>query len=277
MFNLPIGKLLTAHSNLSGLNQAILDENAQLLLTEDSYRDVKQHTQNLLDACTDIGMPVTRAAVSEFAEELSRAEQIGVNFGFRRDSFLRIKARLHASLTCIGYESALKTALLLPTRMAEYYDPSSPVFGTEVELQFPSASYEIEEAAKCLAVGRGTAAVFHLMRVMEVGIYAVARCLQIPDPIKGSDKNWGQMLRKIQESSASRNAMSPKKWVHQDDDAYFHATHAVLNAVRNAWRNTTMHVENKYTVDEAEQILITVRSFMMRLASRMDEGGLPTA
>lgn len=38
-----------------------------------------------------------------------------------------------------------------------------------------------------------------------------------------------------------------------------------------------MHVENKYTADEAEHILMAVHGFMKKLASRMDEQGLPLA
>lgn len=276
MLHLPIGKLLTAHANLSGFNQIIVGTSIDIWVTPDSYSDLKRHTASLLEACADIGMPITIAAVSEFSDELNRAEQNEGYFGFRGDSYLRIKARIQASMTCFGYESAQKITLILPHDMAKYFDPTSPLFGSGVSSQFPSAAYEIEEAAKCLAVGRSTAAVFHLMRVMEVGIYAVARCLGIPDPVKGSDKNWGKILRKIQDARLSKNN-APNGWADPTNAAYFDASHATLDAVRNAWRNTTMHVENKYTTEEAENIFVAVRGFMMSLASRMDEQGLPLA
>ena len=38
-----------------------------------------------------------------------------------------------------------------------------------------------------------------------------------------------------------------------------------------------MHVESKYTDDEAEHILMAVRGFMKKLASRCDEEGNPKA
>jgi hypothetical protein len=41
--------------------------------------------------------------------------------------------------------------------------------------------------------------------------------------------------------------------------------------------NPTMHVESKYTDEEAEHIFIAVRGFMKKLASRMDESGQPLA
>ncbi len=50
-----------------------------------------------------------------------------------------------------------------------------------------------------------------------------------------------------------------------------------LDAVRNVWRNSTMHAESKYTLDEAEHIFVSVKGFMRKLAFRMDENGTPLA
>lgn len=61
------------------------------------------------------------------------------------------------------------------------------------------------------------------------------------------------------------------------DREFFEGIYASLDAVRTAWRNPTMHIENKYTDDEAEHIFVAIKGFMKKLASRMDEGGLPVA
>jgi hypothetical protein len=53
--------------------------------------------------------------------------------------------------------------------------------------------------------------------------------------------------------------------------------HASLDAVKNPWRNSTMHVEKKYTDDEAQHIFAAVKGFMKKLAARMDENGEPKA
>lgn len=276
MLSLPIAKILAAHANLSGFLQAISDAN-DVRVTPDSYADLQRHAVNLLDACERMGLVVTKAPLAEFSVELACAEQTGGVFGFHGDSFLRLKARLQSAMTCITYESSLKTALFLPPNRAAYYDPQSPLFGTEVNLQFPSAIFEIEEAGKCLAVGRDTAAVFHLMRVMEIGIHAVARCLGIPDPVSGSGRNWGMLLKQIQTVRTTRKTIASKGWTNPADETYFDAAYATLDAVRSAWRNTTMHVEKKYTTDEADHIFVAVRAFMMNLAARMDEQGQPLA
>ena len=61
------------------------------------------------------------------------------------------------------------------------------------------------------------------------------------------------------------------------DGALFEDLRASLEAVRNPWRNATMHIEKKYTDDEAEHIFVAVKGFMKKLASRCDEMGEPKA
>ncbi len=135
--------------------------------------------------------------------------------------------------------------------------------------------YELDKASKCLALSRPTACVFHLMRVIEIGIRAISKCLKIPGPIKPADRNWGKMLCAIK--GGIENKWPTVSNRTSGDGALFDAIYVSLDAVKNPWRNSTMHVENKYTEDEAEHVFVAVRGFMMKLASRMDEQGLPLA
>lgn len=166
--------------------------------------------------------------------------------------------------------------LSLSSEEVALYDAQQPLFGKEVADRFPTkGAFEIDEAAKCLALGRATAAVFHLMRVMEVGIGTLARALDISDPIKPAERNWGIMLGKIWDGIEA-------KWPRvvdraKGDGEFFESLHASLDAVKNPWRNSAMHVETKYTSDEAEHIFVAVKGFMKKLASRVDESGKPLA
>jgi len=162
--------------------------------------------------------------------------------------------------------------LHLSPEEAKLFESTDPLFGGDVQGKFPGATYEIDEAAKCLALGRSTACVFHLMRVMEIGIGSVRQSIGIPDPIKGADRNWGAILRKIKDAIDRKS--TPWK---PGDKALFEEAYASLDAVRAAWRNATMHVESKYNPDEAEHIYAVVKGFMRKIASRMDESGQPPA
>jgi hypothetical protein len=167
------------------------------------------------------------------------------------------------------------TLLTLSSKERDFFEPPDPLFGVEFEAKFPSALFELDEAGKCFALGRATAAVFHLMRMMEIGVRAVARSLQISDPTRPAEKNWGNILREVKSGIAVKwpNAAA----LAVGDGKVFGALHASLDAVKNPWRNSTMHVENKYTDEEAEHIFFAVKGFMKNLASRMDENGLPLA
>lgn len=74
-------------------------------------------------------------------------------------------------------------------------------------LAFPNASFEIEEAAKCCALSRYTASVFHCMRALEWGIKALCALLDVPDATKPVERNWGIVLRAIH---AAIEAKHPK-------------------------------------------------------------------
>ncbi len=185
-------------------------------------------------------------------------------------------ARLAAMVSSnIHIEMSARKYFSLSPENAKFYEPKEPLFGKDFETKFPSAAYEIDECGKCVAFDRSTAAVFHLMRVMEIGVRATARCLDIPDPLKPAERNWGFILGAIKKGIDGRWPNTADR--HAGDGALFEEVYASLDAVRNPWRNATMHVENKYTPEEAEHIFVAVRGFMKKLSSRMDEGGKPLA
>jgi hypothetical protein len=110
---------------------------------------------------------------------------------------------------------------------------------------------------------------------MEIAILALSRCMAIPDPIRPGDRNWGTILNAVWAGIEARWPTTASRLA--GDGALFEELHASLDAVKNPWRNSTMHVEKKYTGDEAEHIFVAVKGFMKKLASRMDEEGKPLA
>ncbi|RWO90952.1 hypothetical protein [Mesorhizobium sp.] len=154
------------------------------------------------------------------------------------------------------------------------FTQSEPLFGKEVANNFQSLTYEIEEIGKCLALGRSTAAAFHMLRCLEAAMRAIARCLGIPDPIKGTDRNWGNALKEISTETENR---WPKATRIGGDGALFERFHATLKAMANPYRNATMHLEDKYTEEEARSLLEIVRGYLRSVAARMDQDGNPKA
>ena len=155
------------------------------------------------------------------------------------------------------------------------YAPTTPLYGQVVQDKFPSVTYEIAEAAKCLALGRSTASAFHAIRCLEAAIRGLARCLSIPDPTKGADRSWANILRVVKTAMDSRWPTSADRLA--GDGYFFEGVYAVLVALQNPYRNATMHLDQIYTEGDARHIFEMVGGVMKKVASRLDENGVPLA
>lgn len=142
----------------------------------------------------------------------------------------------------------------LSSTSAQLVQDGAPRFGEEVANAFPLAVEDVEESGRCLAFGRYTATVFHLMRAMEAAVQALASRV-------GADsveKEWGKLLSDI---GAAVEAMPKGPERNRWSESHSHLYH-----VKQAWRNDTMHPKKTYTEDEARAVYQAVRSFMMHLA-----------
>lgn len=160
-------------------------------------------------------------------------------------------------------ELARQLCFIVPRDKAKFYE-GPHLFGDKVSEAFPSATLDIEEAGKCLALHRGTAAVFHLMRVTEAGLRQAAQALGIPYA-----PSWESYLRQL-------NAELSKEWKDKSPawrkrEPFYRDVHAHLHAVKLAWRNPTMHIVQHYTPDVAEEIFGAVRGFMRHLSTKLHE------
>lgn len=141
------------------------------------------------------------------------------------------------------------------------------LFGEKVAAVFSSAVFDIEEAGKCLVFERWTASVFHLMRVMEVGLRVLGNTLKLPTT---TNRNWDSILKKCDSELAKPLAQRSPEWA--SDDAFFSNATAMLRAVKDAWRNPTMHIEKTYTEEQAEDVWNAVKGFIRSLATKLEEG-----
>ena len=71
-----------------------------------------------------------------------------------------------------------------------------------------------------------------------------------------------------------RSPVGSRKWAKND---FFQDVYMRIDAIKDAQRNQTMHVESIYTEDEASLIFKNTQAFMQKIASQMDESGLPVA
>ena len=143
---------------------------------------------------------------------------------------------------------------------------SAEPFGPVVASAFPPRKHnDLSEASKCLALGRYTACVFHLMRVMEVAVQAFGKKLgvnliKIAPRKRVSELTWEQILNEINPKlkALPQNTIKRKR-LHEK----YSSVQSYLYGVKDAWRNPTMHPRLEgYSELQAKDIMNHVKSFL---------------
>lgn len=171
-------------------------------------------------------------------------------------------ATLGETLDCVNHlqttifdEMSDKLFMYIPADRATHYHHVES-FGKDVNAKFPTIQYDVIEAGNCYATGRSTAVVFHLMRIMEVGVQAFGATLGVK---LADEKNWQNILDEVNKAI---KALPPK----DSKTVMMSQTSANLYAVKLAWRNEVMHPKDTYTLEEADNLIRVVKIFMQQLA-----------
>ena len=144
-------------------------------------------------------------------------------------------------------------------RDKEPYFQRDDLFGPEVAAAFPSSADDIQHAGTCFALGLAHACVFHLMRVLERGLRAIAGELGV----EFDNKTWANVIDAI-EAAIKKSATSTGVDVKRRKVMAEAAVH--LRFVKDAWRNDVMHAGEPYDTGKAQSVLDHVRDFMRALA-----------
>lgn len=213
------------------------------------------------ETCVDANLRISAMALDDLISQVKDRTPPSLTFETLRAALNELSNTLHRELKCI-------TVLCLNPKRSEFYKATN-LFGGEVARNFPSTTFDIEEAGNCLATERSTAAVFHLIRVIEVGLQALGKTLNVPHLDPRLNPTWEAILGKCDaELKKTRKDRSPD-W--QADPDFFSEATARLRSVKDAWRNPTMHIQKKYMPDEAQDIYNAVRTFMRHLATKLAE------
>ena len=185
------------------------------------------------------------------------------NEDFTRGSMHNIFAELDRRI-----EDELKSVLFLylPSERIAFYLDTAP-FGDDVAAKFPSSAYDLEEASKSLVLERATACVFHLMRALETPLTLLATELGV-----GFSPNWNKYLEQVDTiAKGIREKKIPKPADWKEREKFYSEASGLLRNVKNSWRNEVMHLEKKYTLEEATRIFYSARHFMQFLAEHLEE------
>lgn len=162
--------------------------------------------------------------------------------------------------------------LYVPDTRSEFYHGGANEILTKDTLKaFNLLDRDARESGNAYACGLYTACVFHLMRVMELGLRATAKSLCIT---LGDNPNWSGVLKKFEREEIQKNPAANNHWMANQE--FYQSVRSTLCAVKDAWRNTTMHIDRHYDETEAEEVVIAVRGFMRHLSTHVNQEGVWT-
>ena len=211
--------------------------------------------KKVLNSCDKIGLRLSVDSATRLLAHIKAPEK----HAKLKQEYDELHLRIHD-------EIKRELFLFVPSTDAGFYN-ADRLFGDSVHNAFSSSALEISEAGKCIALNRNTAAVCHLMRVLEVGLQALAVKLKV----QYANKPWNYVievaeLRLKRIRSAKRK---PKNW--KTDEKFYSEALAHFRFLKDAWRNYAMHVLERYDRESTESIFNHVKSFMRHLATKLKE------
>jgi hypothetical protein len=163
----------------------------------------------------------------------------------------------------------------IPMPSVQYFERDA-LFGPDVDEAFPSVDTELKQAGTCIALDLHTAAVFHLMRAVELALRILARGLGVNkigskdleycglDPLIGAVDNAIQSELKVVNQGTGGNQ-------RQKDSEYYGGLLSDVRFFGDDIRNPVSHSRKSYNPHSAEEAFDHVRGFLQRLATRVAE------
>jgi len=203
-----------------------------------------------------------------------------------RDSLPALQAECKRIKDTIIWELAGRAFLLVDTARTNHID-NGMLLGEVVSRVFEHAVPEIKEAGNCLAADCNTAAVFHLMRVVEFGIRALCDDLgfrqmrnKITNKLTGtirfeyqpvSHATWEKILSQIPARVEKRLRRFKPGSKKQELQEFYNEALEEIRSIKDAWRNHVMHTRTSYSAKDVDAIKDHVSRLMIRLATRLGE------
>jgi hypothetical protein len=210
-----------------------------------------------------VGMNITADTVQELAASIQKQSALH-NFQWLMDQITNIQGLANK-------EMKDKVFLYIPPERAKFWPRmnNQNIFGDEVDNAFPSAIFDVSESGICLALARGSACVFHLMRVLEIGLTVLGAKFGV----SLAHTNWAPAIEQIE--SKIRGMHTNPAWKSLPDckeqQEFYAQAASHFGILKDAWRNYTMHARGFYTEEQAERIFENVKGFMQKLAERLHE------
>lgn len=171
----------------------------------------------------------------------------------------------HGILLSLYSESDSEIFLQLDSSRVQLFsvDEDKKHFGNVVATAFPSAALDIHEGGNCLALERWPAAVFHCMRVLEIGLNALSNKFGI------TSINWHNVIEECEAKIRKIDSNWGADW--KDQQKFYSEAARHFMFVKDALRNHIMHVRDVFDEGKALSVWQHTKEFMQQISKRLHE------
>lgn len=258
MYALRIGDMINSQSFISSVGTFWTNLRSSghdtIEINHEQYSRIKEEVSTLRDILKNINVPMSTSFADDFMSALGKGvlNKKG-DMVFSGQRFLDLELGATNLCNFLGRELKTRPAYILVNSKNDLFDVGDTPFGPDVDAAFNN-SEDLSEAANCLALGRYTACVFHLMRAMETSVAQLSLHLGV----ENVTREWGKLLSDIKPKIESMQKGELRDQWSESLTLLYH--------VKQAWRNSTMHPKQTYTEDEAQAIYNAVKAFLVDLA-----------
>ena len=225
-------------------------------------RQIKKDLGHLTHFAESLGLAATK----------DRCEQFKIGLPFRREDrgpkASEISKEIEQLLLSLDKELGSISAVYVEKGHEGYFDQDH-LMGRTVTDAFPSATGDIRDAGNSLALGLNTAAVFHLMAVINAGIIALSRHLKTG--FKNPELHDWKPLISALGAKLEKIHKKPRSIRKKDELEFYAGLLGELSALKDVHRNNVSHAKRRYNEQEALGVFLRVKDFMQRLAVRVKE------
>ena len=223
--------------------------------TPESVEETKKILGLVANGCRWINLRESAA----FAEEMASTLSAEWSPDYYRSKFESLN-------TLLQIQMRQHLFLWIPEDRAAGFDAPLSFWGVASDC-FSSAQYDMTEAKKCFALDRFTASVLHSMRILEIGLRALAESLNVPF----GERDWRGVLNALQKEWKRRENLRRKPANWKRDRQFYSEAFVEFGYLKDAWRNYAMHARERYDEERAETIMLHVGSLMRHLATKLKE------
>lgn len=213
---------------------------------------MRNHLERVRRFCEDLNLSVSSELVGQKLKNLPKTEE-----------------EFELLISAIISEQKTRLFLYVPDHQSSFFE-NPKLIDESVQKQFPSVTPELRKAANCFALGFYTAAVFHSVRAVEIGMREIAKSLSVSFSYPLEQANWFQVVNQI-EAKIKEIGNLPKT-ADKDKNLNFYSEVAMqFRYFNDAWRVRASHAREDYDEIEARAVVEHANSFFNLVSKRLSE------